>query len=142
MAAVGGAGEGGERGGELERTRYSPGARWPLRWLLFAMASPRGVGRGQDAARQWWWWWWEGRSGVADVCTLFPHLGGHRPPSPRVGYIDLTHPFRKGLMAQLVRVLVLFPLVLGSILACVKFYFFINISKDTINIISNLLKVI
>ena len=38
-------------GGELERTGYSPGALWPLHWLLFAMASTRGVGRGQDAAR-------------------------------------------------------------------------------------------
>ena len=74
---------------------------------------------------QWWWWWWEGRSGVADICTLFPHLGSHGPPSPRVGYIYLRRNFWQACIAQLAGALVFVSLVLGSILAYVKIYFFL-----------------
>jgi len=53
-----------------------------------------------------------------------PDLGWTGPPGPWVGYIYSSSLFRQAFMAELARALPVVYMVLGSILADCKFYFF------------------
>ena len=106
------------------------------RWRRREVWEGRRMRRGQ-----WWWWWWEGRSDVAQLHAVSA-FGRSRAAESVGGIYLLKSPFLAKLYCSvgLSARLGFFGLGFNS---CIwQNSFFININKDTINIISNLLKVI